>query len=161
MSSCINKWYWLCCILTLVAALSIYHTWPGIYLKELKKNLELREGSPNYENWMKSPVPRITEFYLFNWTNPGQVYDKNSKPHFIETGPYVFEEKHFRTNVVFKSDEVIDFNRTVKWFFRKDLSQGSLEDVITNINPVLMVSCFRFRKLVTSETTTVVLPLLY
>lgn len=102
------------------------------------------------------------EFYFFNWTNweefhvPSEIesdkYEYKSradiKPQFQELGPYVFEEIHERVGIVYDDDDkIISFNQTKTWWFRKDLSRGSLDDKITSLNPIATVSSFYLLKL--------------
>lgn len=85
--------YWLggCSIGTLLIGLIIGLVWPPIALKYLLyPQLVLKNGSINYENWIETPIPIYFEIFMFNWTNPEQVHNKSSKPHFTEMGPYTF-----------------------------------------------------------------------
>lgn len=56
----------------------------------LYPQLVLKEGSVNYENWIETPIPIYLEIFMFNWTNPDDVHNTATKPHFTEMGPYVF-----------------------------------------------------------------------
>jgi scavenger receptor class B protein 1 len=56
-------------------------------------------------------------------------------------GPYVFLEKHIRTNVTWSKDEsTVDFYQKRVWHFVPELSNGSLDDEVTNLNPIVAVS---------------------
>jgi hypothetical protein len=55
-------------------------------------------------------------------------------------GPYVFHEKHIRTNISWSNDSTtVDFYQKRVWHFKPELSNGSLDDEITNINPLVAV----------------------
>jgi scavenger receptor class B, member 1 len=78
---------------------------------------------------------------MFNWTNSDQVHEwRTVKPHFAEMGPYVFLEKHYRRNVVFHDNNTVSFNTERVWEFVEDMSTGSLDDEVTNLNPIDVVS---------------------
>lgn len=81
------------------------------------------------------------EVYLFNWTNPGDLDQyPNVKPNFEEVGPYVFHEVHERVNLIWNSNDTITFNQRRTWHFDPDRSKGSLDDTITNLNVISLVS---------------------
>lgn len=91
------------------------------------------------------------EFYFFNWTNWEEfnvesesrraLAWKNVKPKFEQLGPYVFEEIHERVGLVYDDDNnEVSFNQTKTWWFRADLSNGTLDDKVTSINPISLVS---------------------
>lgn len=78
-------------VVILGLALTLGLLWPTISLKYLLyPQLELKEGSQNYDNWKESPIPIHFEIYFFNWTNHEDVRNHSIKPHFTEMGPYTF-----------------------------------------------------------------------
>lgn len=133
-------WLWTSSALALLFALIFGLLWPSLFARILHNQLELREGSLTYNNWVETPLPMFAEFYMFHWENPEEVYDKQKKPRFIEKGPYVFQEVHTRNDVQFFDNATVAFNQTRKWHFRPDRSNGSLDDQITNLNTIAMVS---------------------
>lgn len=87
-------------------------------------------------------------FTMFHWTNPQEMHNKSIKPHFIEMGPYVFLEKHKRINVNFNSNnDTLSYNQIRTWHFVPEMSNGTLDDKITNINVIAAVSCLAPRNL--------------
>lgn len=98
----------------------------------------LREGSLNYVNWIKTPIPMYLEVTMFNWTNVDEVMaDPSVKPAFRECGPYVFLEQHARDALDWHDENAtITFNQTRTWHFIADKSRGSLDDVVTNLNVI-------------------------
>lgn len=137
--------YWLVssCTVTLLLALIIGLLWPTLSITYfLRPQLELKNGSINYDNWKETPIPMYFEIYFWNWTNPEQITNyTHVKPNFKELGPYVFYEKHIRTNVTFsKNGSTVDFFQKRIWHFAPELSKGSLSDEILNINPIAAVS---------------------
>lgn len=133
-------WLWGSSIFVLILALVSGLLWPFLFGSVLKDMLQLRVGSLSYDNWVRTPLPMFAEFHMFHWTNPQDAYDHTKKPHFVEKGPYVFEEVHTRDDVQFFDNATVAFNQTRLWHFREDLSQGSLDDEITNLNTIAMVS---------------------
>lgn len=137
--------YWLVtsCTVTLLLALIIGLLWPTISINYfLRPQLELRNGSLNYDNWKETPIPMYLEIYFWNWTNHEDIQKyKHVKPKFEELGPYVFLEKHIRTNVSWSKDEkTVDFYQKRVWHFVPEMSKGKLSDEIVNINPIAAVS---------------------
>lgn len=101
--------------------------------------MTLSEGSMIYKNWYQPPVPIYLEVYLFNWTNHQDVSRENYKPHFTEHGPYTFLERHDRVDVEWHDNDTVSFNQTRIWHFQPHLSNGSLDDTITNVDVVAAV----------------------
>lgn len=130
------------CTVVLLLALLMGLLWPTIAIKYLLyPELQLKNGTLNYENWKETPIPMYLEIYLFNWTNAEDLYNTSIKPDFAEMGPYVFLEKHIRTNVVWSKDEsTVDYFQKRVWHFQPHLSNGTLNDTVTNINPIVAVS---------------------
>lgn len=105
------------------------------------QQLVLKNGSLSYNNWIKTPLPMYMEFTMFNWTNSDQVHDPSVKPLFTEMGPYVFLESHERNDLDWHDDNAtISFNQTRTWHFQADRSNGSLDDLLTNLNVISVVS---------------------
>lgn len=104
------------------------------------QQFELRVGSKNHEVWLDAPIPIYFELYLYNWTNPEEIqYYPELKPHLIQMGPYTFEEKHERANVVWNKNHTVTFNLKRTWYFIQELSNGRLSDEVTSINPIAAV----------------------
>lgn len=83
------------------------------------------------------------EFTLFNWTNADEVllHPQTVKPHFAEVGPYVFQEHHRRVAIDWHpANGTVSFNQTRTWHFVADMSHGSLDDLVTNVNVIAAVS---------------------
>lgn len=139
-------WLWGTSGVALLFALVFGLLWPSLFDSVLHQMLELRVGSTSYDNWVRTPLPMFAEFYMFNWTNPGEVRDGTKKPHFVEMGPYVFEEVHTRDDVQFFENATVAFNQTRMWHFREDLSNGGLDDQVTNLNTIAMVSVITERQ---------------
>ena len=55
-----------------------------------------------------------------------------------QLGPYVFLEKHEKTNISFNNDATVDFNQIKTWFFDQSLSNGTLEDEIYTLNAIAL-----------------------
>lgn len=106
--------------------------------------MELREGSLNYDNWIETPIPMYLRFTMFNWTNPGDINKPNYKPDVVEMGPYVFREKHTRVNVTFHSEnDTVSYDQIRTWHFMPSMSNGSLDDEVTNVNVIAAVRLIR------------------
>lgn len=127
------------CTVILLLALVIALLWPTLSLRYLVyPKLKLTNGTLNYDNWKETPIPMYLEIYLFNWTNSADIHNRSVKPNFVERGPYVFHEKHIRTNISWSDDfTTVDFYQKRVWHFKPELSNGSLDDEITNINPLV------------------------
>lgn len=79
---------------------------------------------------------------MFNWTNTHDLMTPGVKPILVECGPYVFLEKHTRTNVTWNENGTVTFNQIRTWQFMPDLSNGTLEDEITTLNVISAVRLY-------------------
>lgn len=75
---------------------------------------------------------------MFNWTNPEDLLDEDknrSKPVLVELGPYVFREHRVKVIKEWNdNNSTITFLQNRTWFFEPEMSNGSLEDLITTVN---------------------------
>lgn len=130
---------------SLLVALSSWLLWKPFALNGLLyPQLILQNGTMNFENWIETPetIELNFEIFMFNWTNADQVHNHSVKPHFAEMGPYVFRERHIRTNVTWNSNGTVSFNQIRVWHFNKEKSNGTLDDEVTNLNVIAAVSCY-------------------
>lgn len=83
------------------------------------------------------------EIYLFNWTNAaefkvGEPWTR--KPSFQQLGPYTFREHHSRVNVKYNDNNTVNFNTIRTWHIVPEKTKGSLDDNITTVNAIALVS---------------------
>lgn len=101
----------------------------------------------NYVNWIETPIPMYLEIYMWNWTNTKDVHNHSIRPHLDELGPYVFSEVHKRVGLDWHNEnDTISFNQTRTWVFQPEMSNGDLDDLITNINVISVVSVCSYYK---------------
>lgn len=101
--------------------------------------LRLAPNSEMYKNWIKNPFPLQLDLYIFNWTNPEDIFNKSIKPEFVEIGPYKFDEIKEKVNLVWNDNQTLTYNMKKTWYFQKD-QNVSLSDNVTTINAVNFVS---------------------
>lgn len=135
-----------CSAFLILFAIILGTLWPSMSSKLLRDKLVIKNGSVNYQNWIRTPIPMYLEVYLFNWTNP-QDLDKfpTVKPHFEEMGPYVFHEVHDRINLEWNENNTVTFNQRRTWNFDPELSRGSLDDTVTNLNVISLNTAYFMR----------------
>lgn len=120
--------------------------WPAIYDWTFLKILTLTPTSINHDMWKETPIPMYFKLYMFNWTNPHKFQTSmDIKPNFVEMGPYVFREIDYKINQVWNDNGTITFQRKKVWFFDESLSNGSLTDKVTNLNPIAATVAFSVR----------------
>ncbi|XP_031627454.1 protein croquemort-like isoform X2 [Contarinia nasturtii] len=143
-----SRKYWVfgCGTFFVLLALIVGLLWPAIANLILHKQLELKKGSVNYKNWIETPIPMYIKFTMFNWTNPDDIRTPNYKPNFVEMGPYVFSEKHKRVNVTFHPEnDTVSFDQIRTWHYIQNMSNGSLDDEVTNVNVIAASAAFSLR----------------
>lgn len=102
------------------------------------------KGTKSYENWEEIPLSIINKIYLFNVTNVEEVL-RGGKHVLQEVGPFVYEEKRKKFDVSWNDDQSkVTYRQRRTWFFRPDLSKGSLDDFIYHLNVPLVVGMTKF-----------------
>ncbi|XP_078400339.1 lysosome membrane protein 2c isoform X1 [Cetorhinus maximus] len=131
------------CIILLIASIALLVT--NVFLKvvenDVKKEMQLRNGTVTFETWENPPLPIYMQFYFFNVTNPDEVL-KGGKPFLEEKGPYTYREYRPKENVTFLDDGVMVSAMTSKTYvFVPELSKGDPAiDLIRTVNiPVVTV----------------------
>merc|ERR1712042_206210 len=109
----------------------------------IRSKVPLLPGTDISKAWISPPVKPLLKIYYFNVTNP-QEYLAGQKLRVAEVGPYVYEEKWEREGVAWGNDDKqVNFRMKRSYFFRPDLTSGSLEDLVTLPN-VPMLVCIMF-----------------
>ncbi|XP_014253015.1 protein croquemort-like [Cimex lectularius] len=127
--------------------------WPLFFFSQLKEQLVLTNQSKSYTLWKDTPIPMYLEIYMFNWTNPEETLKKGKTPHFVEMGPYVFSETHKKVDVNWNDDnETVTFKQIRQWKFIPGLSNGKLDDEVTNVNVVALTIANMVKKYIDSKT---------
>lgn len=82
------------------------------------------------------------DIYLFNWTNPSNFSEDSEfeKPILEQIGPYRFVEKTDKVDIVWNSNRTVSFRKKSTYFFDPVNSKGRLDDSITTLNIVALVS---------------------
>ncbi|KAL0101923.1 hypothetical protein PUN28_018466 [Cardiocondyla obscurior] len=120
--------------------------WPTIFQQILQKELSLSPTSKSYQVWKdtSSLPPMYMKIYLFNWTNPEELNIK--KPHFNQVGPYYFREIRKKDNITFNHEnKTVSYVQRRFWYFDEEKSNGSLSDVITNLDVVGASGVYKIR----------------
>ncbi|KAI4463521.1 scavenger receptor class b type-1 sr-b1 [Holotrichia oblita] len=114
----------------------------------LFKELTISNHSTGYDLWKETPIPMYLNVYMFNWTNADEVLKNwTTKPIFQECGPYVFSEHHIRVNLTWNETEnTVTYYQKRIWHFQPDLSIGTLQDNITNLNVIAATAAYLVRK---------------
>lgn len=97
----------------------------------IRSKVPLLPGTDIAKAWVSPPVKPLLKIYYFNVTNP-QEYLAGEKLRLTELGPYVYEEKWEREGVAWTNDDKqVKFRMKRTYFFRPDLTTGSLDDPVT------------------------------
>lgn len=131
-------------ILFLLFGLIFLLSHPQLIDHIIKSNLILKPDNNLFQIWHKNPIPLTIDFYFHNWTNPHEIHDNGKKPRFEQVGPYRFGETKEKVNITFnENNNTVTFRHLKYWYFDAENSNGTLQDVINTINPVLLVSTRR------------------
>lgn len=104
----------------------------------------LKPDTRAFRMWEKPPVTLNTDIYLYNWTNPTNfAEDDYEKPILKQIGSYRFREVGVKTKVNWHpKNSAISYRKRTTYLFDAEGSVGRLDDKITTINAVAIVSSF-------------------
>ncbi|XP_066248766.1 protein croquemort [Euwallacea similis] len=125
----------------LVLGILLAVLWDKLFQKIMNHELSVSSrNTKGYKMWKETPIAMYLEIYMFNWTN-ARFSDKypGIKPIFVEMGPYVFYEHHIKENVTFNDNHTLTYFNKRTWMFEPDMSRGSLDDLVTTLNPIAAV----------------------
>jgi scavenger receptor class B, member 1 len=99
----------------------------------------LTPNSKSYSQWKSPNVTLYFDIYLFNCTNSEEFdSDHSVKLKFEQLGPYRFREVRDKDEVKFnEKDSTVAYRPFNTYYFEEELSNGTLDDIITNINIVV------------------------
>ncbi|KAI1309004.1 Protein croquemort [Halotydeus destructor] len=145
---CCSKWVRFfalvtVCLSLLISAIITLFVVPSVIDSAIKEALPIVNvsSSKTYENWRQIPLPIINNFYLFNVTNSEAIIQNQSKPILEELGPFVYEERREKIDIEYNEDETLATYRSVRrYYFRPDLTKGSLDDIVVHLNVPLIGS---------------------
>ncbi|XP_033224505.1 protein croquemort-like isoform X2 [Belonocnema kinseyi] len=136
-------------VILFIGGITVGVLWGSIFETILNNELTLTQTSQTFKIWDVNPIPIYLSFYLFNWTNPHEFNCHDCpKPNFTEHGPYVFSEMDYKVDKVWNKNGTITFHRRRFWTFEPSMSNGTLSDKITNLNPIAVTVGYivRFQK---------------
>ncbi|XP_066150907.1 protein croquemort isoform X2 [Euwallacea fornicatus] len=128
-------------LVCLILGILLAAVWGKLFKKIVNHQFSVsNQNTKGYEMWKETPIPMYLHIYMFNWTN-ALLYNNNFdiKPIFNEIGPYVFYEHHTKENVTFNDNHTLTYLNKRTWRFEPDMSRGSLNDLVTTLNPVAAV----------------------
>lgn len=115
---------------------------PNLNFKFIQQELTMAPNTRSFRVWKNPPLSLNFDVYLFNWTNPRNLTtDEYEKPILQQIGPYRFREKPMKTKVRWNPENgTISYRRKSTYYFVEEESVGRLDDRITTINAVAVVS---------------------
>ncbi|ODN04769.1 Lysosome membrane protein 2 [Orchesella cincta] len=124
-----------------------YYVVPYKVRENVMEQSKIVMGNTRFQNWEVIPIPLFQHLYFFNVTNPNEVV-QGGKPILQEIGPYVYQQKRRKFDIVFNDqNDTIFYREKADYFFRLDLSKGSESDRITFVNLPLVGTANKALKL--------------
>ncbi|VVD03334.1 unnamed protein product [Leptidea sinapis] len=113
--------------------------WPSIFFAQLRRMMILTETSTSFGIWREIPIPMYLECYMFNITNVEEILaGKAAKISVQEVGPYVYRETHTKVDIEWNDNSTVTFYNERYWYYEPEMSNGSLSDLITSVNPIVV-----------------------
>ncbi|XP_064114979.1 lysosome membrane protein 2-like isoform X1 [Macrobrachium nipponense] len=112
--------------------------------KLIYKELVIRNGTDVYKNWKHPPITPHLRMYFFNLTNEKEFL-AGSKPVLQEVGPYCYREHWEKINVKFHDNGTVSYETQKFYFFEREKSIGSEDDVIVSLNIPMVAAISQWR----------------
>ena len=133
-----TSWKIISCLTTgavlAISGVLLFALRSNIFSSIINGSFKLTPDSRLYPTWDDLP-PLTTKIYFFNVTNTHDVEKKGAKPILVEVGPYVYEERHKKTKVVWNNDNfTVTYQNVRSYFFDRNASVGPEDDLITTLN---------------------------
>ncbi|CAH0714638.1 unnamed protein product, partial [Brenthis ino] len=120
--------------------------WPTIFFSQLKRMLILTPESTSFGIWKDIPIPMYLEIFMFNITNVEDILAKKNVSIKVEQiGPYVYREFHKKKNITWNDNGTVTYYNERIWHYMPEMSNGSLSDIIVNINPIVATVAYIMR----------------
>lgn len=147
----------ICGTIIIILGTLVFIFWPAVFQRLVTKELTLSPTSQSFEVWNDtSKIPLHMEIYFFNWTNPHELKIAGKKPVFTQLGPYTFLEKREKVNVIFNPENnTVSYGQRRTWYFQENKSNGSLSDVVTQLNVVALSAIHKTRHWSSFWTTSI------
>ncbi|XP_044316195.1 protein peste [Drosophila rhopaloa] len=125
-------------IFCIVSGIYLFRNWIEMFTRMRGKEMALGPTSRSFDGWKVSPLPLNFDVYLFNWTNPEDFYVGSSKkPRFEQLGPYRFREQPDKVDIDWHNQNYsVSFHKKSWFYFDAAGSNGSLSDIVTQVNSV-------------------------
>ncbi|XP_074604878.1 protein croquemort-like isoform X2 [Brevipalpus obovatus] len=130
-----------CCLA--LSSLLILFVIPSIIQNQISESLPLLNStdSRTFDKWEVIPLPIVTNFYIFNITNPEEVENDGQTPIVQELGPYVYVEYRKKINISYSENEsIVKYAQRRTWYYKPELSRGSLSDPVYHLNVPLVAA---------------------
>ncbi|CAG9129052.1 unnamed protein product [Plutella xylostella] len=132
-------------VFVVMGAISVVF-WPALFFAQLKNNMILTNVSESFGIWKETPIPMYLECFMWNITNMREILAGTAaKVEVNQMGPYVYRESHSKTNITFKDNGTVSFFNQRFWHYEPEMSNGSLSDRITSINPIVVSIAYMMR----------------
>ncbi|CAG0900365.1 unnamed protein product [Darwinula stevensoni] len=107
---------------------------PIVFENQVKKEIQLVDGTEAMSNWLDPPVPIYMKFWLFNVTNSEEFLAGGQPLKLEEIGPYIFKEE-MKKDVTGRFDNgTLEYMETTTFEFVNEGSYGDQSEMITFFN---------------------------
>ncbi|XP_068238075.1 protein croquemort-like [Palaemon carinicauda] len=111
----------------------------------MQSQMELREGTDNFDMWKKTPFPMILKLYIFNITNH-EDFLNGAKPKLKECGPYIWREYHEKKEIEFFPNNTVTYMQQRWWIWDEERSGTyKLDDMVYAVNPIPLSATWSVR----------------
>ncbi|PSN44143.1 Protein peste [Blattella germanica] len=133
---------WVGLLLSIIATILSF-SWNNIFDYVIRTELPVSPTSKTYPLWKESVV--TMDIYLYNWTNPEQLMQRDYKPEIVQLGPYSFKQIYKKINITWNANHTVTYKRVRNWYFDPENSKGNLTDNIVMLNVIPLTASYIVR----------------
>ncbi|XP_017781871.1 PREDICTED: sensory neuron membrane protein 2-like [Nicrophorus vespilloides] len=125
-------------VLLFVTLLLATYGIPTIVTDVMESNLRLEDGSMAWDVFEEVPFPLDFKIYFFEVENTDKMLTGEEAPKLREIGPYVYNERRYKTGIKLDGD-LVEYRQRQDFSFDRERTDDSLtpDDKITTINPLV------------------------
>uniref|UniRef100_A0A6A7G0B9 Scavenger receptor class B member 1 n=1 Tax=Hirondellea gigas TaxID=1518452 RepID=A0A6A7G0B9_9CRUS len=129
--------------LVVLGGLTIVYYEPFVN-KLIYEQMQIKNGTEMFENFVRPPVVPYLQIYFFNVTNH-EEFLQGSKPMLQEVGPYSYRQEWEKVNVTIHANGTISSALKKTYFFDREKSVGPESDQVTVLNVPMVTAVWQVR----------------
>ncbi|XP_046362728.2 lysosome membrane protein 2-like [Haliotis rufescens] len=134
----------ICCVLgvaLVVVGGALIVVFKNLIHSNIEKQVNLKEGSETYNDWLDPPVPIYFQVWVLDVINHDEVVSQGKRPSVVQKGPYTYREHRGKVNITFNDNDTVTYREDRSFEFKRHMSAGPESETFTTVNlPMLTIA---------------------